>query len=298
MIAVNLTRVNLVNPRQTFAIDFSARRARAGYQWHGAMLTDCLPAGWTQAAGEPVSIEPLRDMAAFRTFAELPLTRDAIQAFAGRYGLLGVEKTPIAGPELPPFATGEHVAYWRTEILSLRAAVKLAEALRAEDVSALKQIVRWDSDAACPMVRHLTLENGVLVEGDACNPRDHGVPVNQGDVVAAGWTLLLEWMMRRLAHVGIAGRWAPRGVVLHVRPRRLLDALWLQFARGVTGEFVYQQCANPRCGHWFEKRATSTKRIYCDNGASCKVIRCRIEDEKRKRAAEMRTYSVAGGSRG
>src|SRR5689334_11419042 len=109
-------------------IQFTARVARHGYQWRGAVLTDALPDGWTLAEGLPVVTEDLRDRAVFRAFAALPFSKEAIKAFADQFGLLGVEKIrPRGGDGVSALAVGESFARWRMEIAGLRAAIDLAQ---------------------------------------------------------------------------------------------------------------------------------------------------------------------------
>lgn len=85
----------------------------------------------------------------YRTFCSLPFAdREAILAFANKYGLLGITLTlPPEGstsrPESIRFMAAEGHEEWARAIEHLRQAVKLWDLFAAGDVDAISHYIRW-----------------------------------------------------------------------------------------------------------------------------------------------------------
>ena len=77
---------------------------------------------------------------------------------------------------------------------------------------------------------------------------------------------------------------------IHVVPRNLLGALWLQFARGIDGQKTYLRCRG--CNNWLEIsiKATGyrTSRAYCSDACRSKAYR-----ERQLRAHQLAAQGMA-----
>jgi hypothetical protein len=254
----------------------------------------------------------------FRTFAETAPTRPGVKAFADRYGALGLEpeEVRIVGDKHEWTAHGERLSGWEREIRAMREAVHLWDAARHR-LPSLSRLVRWargvssehqqqvraelqrvglTPEAVAASMRQVhqlqstyahveVLQHDGRSSGLVMHPADMNVPMQPDDLSLAGWTVLLTRVTLRLNAIAVALIWNPveGEPILQLRPQSLLDALWLQLARAITGNREYRQCANPKCCKWFE--VTGERRIYCPDRPSCKVEAWR----ERKRPAKRKT---------
>ncbi|MBC7093697.1 hypothetical protein H5T53_06820 [Candidatus Bipolaricaulota bacterium] len=88
-----------------------------------------------------------------RRFAGLPLTKDAILAFANEFGSLvgGNLVVTVVDQEMPTFHPAESLGFWQWAIQDMRDAVHLWDLLRGDgggepNVDGLREVIRWEGD--------------------------------------------------------------------------------------------------------------------------------------------------------
>jgi hypothetical protein len=62
-------------------------------------------------------------------------------------------------------------------------------------------------------------------------------------------------------------------IVLRYRPMLLIDAIWQQFARQLTGIITCAECPAPNCGRWFLRNVSRSDRQYCSPTCRTRVWR-------------------------
>jgi hypothetical protein len=296
---------------------FTGRRPSGGYRWDEDVLTDGATTEMIRALGEepaePIEAHP----ALHREFAYLAPTKEAFLAFANRFG-------PLQGD-------GDSFQFWTRESAVMRGTVELAEALKDKTGAALRRRVRWETEADLPELRQLRADMlqhhsaadvdrmlrfaqvRVLRDGEITDATIHPLGVGledarryAGDLQMAGKVLLLDIINARMlprlvkgepqGGRGVAIRFTltgDSGVWLQLQPETLLDALWLQFGRGVMAGREYRQCANERCRGWFEisteQHGRNRNRIYCARPS------CKVEAYRARRDAASKGGKVKGG---
>jgi hypothetical protein len=213
--------------------------------------------------------QPLRDaLALFRTFADISEhNRDAVADFVREYGSLVVGAQQLAGTD---GRAGEPWALWRREIGAMRRAIELWEARPDE----LAKWIRFDDDRCWVDL------------GDAAAVETIATPDHHPEL----WVLLAGRMpkqrrLRRAALFYVQGQANDRlkehtaarllfdpdsdQERVHVLPRNLLGALWLQLARAVEGDKEYRRCEE--CQRWFEvsPEGMRPESKYC--GTACRM---------------------------
>ena len=229
----------------------------------------------------------------FRVFAEIEPTREAIRAFADRFGLLGGSAAKsIALPEPRPkegyyIGTGEVWSVWRKEVITMRRAVDLWEKARLADVESLAQVIRWN-DKGVQYVSASELGQEVRpdqpwndtfawIATEFVNPEllDR---FRRDDVIEPAL-----YYVQRVVNERLKGRVSPRLLWDHDRPRlglqmvpsSLAGALWLQFAHAIERNSDFRQCNE--CRIWFELSAQSGRsdKVYCSNACRSRAYRKR-----------------------
>jgi hypothetical protein len=278
-------------------VDFSWDVPQEGFQWvegydarhgiRGRWLAVAAPLG---ADGLVRRYRPLeREPALFRTFADMPLTEEAILHFANQYGGLGlVERIRIVGAEESHeiHQRGESFVRWRDEIRDMRLAVMLWDAFEQRDVAAIGQCLRVQPPGERLGRLIYCDENdpdGVWhsrLDGSASLPIHPSLAqyVGEGDLLHAAC-----FFVQALINLALEGRVDPRllydakGDRLHllIVPKDLLGAMWLQMARSVEGHKTYRRCRE--CGTWFEldPDRNRTSKFFCANACRSKAYRGR-----------------------
>jgi hypothetical protein len=256
---------------------------------------------------------PLAVPKLFRDFGECRIRHDDIVRFADRYGLLGVEVwLNLCGVEdriansLSKSPRGEWVALWQNEILAMRTAIRVWDALSSGLVSPVQiwfvpgQRFPWQSGFP---------SSADSIPGDAvmCLPGaddDLGSFYHLTDIVAedtplrgpvldspeAAHRLLIRQINHRIrSHCApYLEQWTsrPLSALLRVSPTNLLGALWWQFARAVTGEASYRQCKV--CLQWIElstgDHGFRIDREFCSNECKYKDHRAKVRKAKELKA--------------
>lgn len=278
---------------------FSAELAvpKAGFQWCDAGYVDVDPdfdgdvvrvAGYLLRTDRyliPADQFPVEDKTyelftehpgLFRTFASLRATENEILNFGNKFGWLGFPTIIVDAENLPereesdddpiweevlegwhiyqrdgsrphPEFYGESLGQWTARIGEMRDAIRIWEPLRAKKPNRSNRPERHSSTS---------------------------------DDVAPGWTLL-----RGVVNFHLRYRGAPQltdgrsGPQLQFQTSKLLESLWLQFARAVEGDKDYDRC--PRCGNYFEIGPSAGRKgkVYCSDA-------CRMAAHRKRKAEQ------------
>lgn len=237
----------------------------------------------------------------FRVFAEVEPQREAILAFAERFGSLGGALTtsiPLYDRPLGKgYASGwgESLREWAGEIMAMRWAVELWEAARHGDEQELRSRIIWDDDrmrvrfethphvapAETLQIREPATWATIAMEGDGM--LEQFVP---GDVVQPAL-----FHVQQLANKHLRGQVSPRllwdeertRLHLFLVPEGLIGGLWLQFARAIQRDNEFRRCLE--CDLWFELAPGTARsdKLYCSNA-------CRTKGYRRRQAEAVRLH--------
>ncbi len=290
-------------------VEFVWDVAEAGYRWIEACPAEpdsgqqTVRPGWfltVNRAGlreKPMAqrYAPLRRYTGlFRTFADIQLTCEGVQAFANTYGLLGSDRVSrmIVLPEGTPtpgvVSTGESLRAWEREWRSMRRAVQLWEAAHNGDVASLSRVINWKG-------RDAVQYNAQPDEADPTQTRKWEVIASAhinpgvlahfqpGDVIRPAL-----YYVQRTVNESVKGIISPRllwkddmtGLGWHVVPDSLLGALWLQLAQAISGKKEYRRCLS--CDRWYELEPATARqsKLYCSDA-------CRMRAYRRRRASQL-----------
>jgi hypothetical protein len=245
---------------------------------------------------EPLSQHP----ELFRTFIDTESTEVGYLSFAQRYGMLGVESTLDRG--ISEF--GEALYLWRKEQATIRAANRVAAALRRQQTGILETWFRSTEKKGYKLSGDLMnpafLPTGVGVLGrwetsilpkpaiwvahDALSNRSQRIRL-----IARVW--LARQVNRRLdGHQGstsaVVARVLPfeaEGLPIHLSPNSLLAALWLQLVESINGNRTFKRCKH--CKRWFlaspEGVGLKSHAKYCS--PNCRLRAWRNSGSKKKK---------------
>jgi hypothetical protein len=290
-------------------LQFPWRVAKAGYSWvhskpalaaspqPGPFLTDGRPIG--TAGFYVMEYQPLVAFPGlFRVFADTEPSPDGIKVFADRFGPLG----PDVAMQIPlsdqrnakgvPLGTGESLAHWNEEILTMRLAIDLWEAARDGDVGRLERRIIWTEDGSGIRIHsHPELADGQVPDPPARVERGWIAGTHLGDDVQGRFVRgdlvkpALHYVQSKV-NEKLQGRASPRllwdkkreRLVLYIVPDGLIGALWLQLARAVERDSRFRQCAE--CGIWFELAPGTARadKLYCSTPCRTKAYRRRQAD--------------------
>ena len=264
------------------------------------------------------SYRPLRDQPGlFHRFADLEPTAAAILPFANRFGLLTGGEQAVRPPWDPqPVATepsldelttwrgddtailiaagkllpAESLLLWTHQIMRMKAAVQLFDALRGTDpdetIIRLLNLKEWN-----PTEPTETSYLGFPIRIPKVSDR---VPFATG---------LLESFIDDAFSKRVSHHWADRGLVplrfmdgaLKAEPPNLLGAMWLQLAVAVEEGKQFKRCPGRGCGLvWFEKStATTGKR---EDAEFCSPS-CRHTAYRDRKAKARELFKASDGSR-
>lgn len=266
-------------------VRFEWKRPLAGHTWFdkSGQNTDenklfLIPkTGGSFAYGQGyIGINPMSERELFRKFANLKANQDSIRKFADKYGWLGVDE------ELNGSLWGESIIKWKTHIREMQNLLEIWECVGTEppDVLRLEQLIKVDRTGAREHWFYPLPEGKMdsiisIEEGEYQAIWNRSSPsealVKQHGIVGAAWVFLV-WTMNRYLHDSVAPNLyylsTGLGVTLKLRPRRLLGALWLQFAQTITHTRSFTRCEV--CGSFIalEKGRRKTRR-YC--GSACRA---------------------------
>ena len=234
-----------------------------------------------------------------------------IKAFADRFGPLGrtVEK-PIPlddqrNAKGVPLGMGESLADWHHEILTMRLAIDIWEAVRRGDVDLLGQLILWNEDGSgVRIMSHPELTDRQLPDPPAYVERawiastHHGDDVLgrfvRGDLVKPALHYVQSTINQHLENrIGARLLWDTKRarLDLYTSPVDLIGAVWLQFARAVERDSKFRQCAE--CGTWFELAPGTARadKLYCSTP-------CRTKAYRKRQAEAARLHGEGRSTRG
>lgn len=271
--------------QQTF---FTWFVADAGYFWEKAAQVGGLdqpgqppflvesPATSSLSAYRPLDISSL-----FLEFAETPLTREGILAFANRYGKLNPQQNvlithPDGGSSL---VLADSLSFWIDEIWYMKNTVQLWEWIQNKNWAALQKIISWTNDKK-------SVEYSFPPNRGASGSRSWGVLASPekkpeifarfppGEVLLPARHLLQIWINKRLERYPVKPRMlmnAKNALEGYLIPSSLLSAMWLQLYLAAGGETKYKRCAV--CGYWVDvtdKNRNWTRHPECANKSRVK----------------------------
>lgn len=226
------------------------------------------------------------DRAAFRNFASLEPTPEAILDFANAHGMLGIEKlfpeskAPVrVGPD--PYEWKETLFEWEYQIWCMRYLVRLWDALQADEQPLLQTLFQRREK-----VWQLPREHKLLRDHQRKNPSELGRfrPNTDDTPNKFAFSMLRAMVSSRLrdaVSVGVEGDLIDSSLSLRVST--VLDGLWLQFAMAIGRHLEFRAC--DQCGTWYELSPDvhRTTRIYCSNRCKVKAYRTKKETARRMR---------------
>ncbi len=234
-------------------------------------------------------------------FADTEPTREGIKAFADRFGPLGrtVEK-PIPlddqrNAKGVPLGMGESLADWHNEILTMRLAIDIWEAVRRGDVDLLGRLILWTEDGSgVRIMSHPELTDRQLPDPPAYVERawiastHHGDDVLgrfvRGDLVKPALHYVQSTINQHLENrIGRACSGTPSGRGSTSTRRRTISLApsgcsspgpWSATAK-------FRQCAE--CGIWFELAPGTARadKLYCSTPCRTKAYRKRQAEAAR-----------------
>jgi len=250
-------------------------------------LTDGLPLELSKK--NQIYVEPLKkNTALFLEFANLEPTPEAITKFANKYGLLGegVDE-PIVLEGASPLEEGEGnlVKIW------------------FEESRRMKEVVDswWSGFGHAGLYSGSSNEKAHNTKSDDESKPRQGKEASKGPLQMSKRALaanLLNVLAERISK-GVVLEPVPLSVQakgllgLYLRPKSLLDAMWLQFAMAVEENKQFRQCSV--CKGWMEVTPESRRQDakYCSNKCRSKAYRERQKEARRLHAKGMSPAQIA-----
>jgi hypothetical protein len=247
--------------------------------------------------------EPLKHSALFKVFASTDPTPAGALSFANKYGALGgptsraVKRSAATDP-----VNGQPLWFWRREILGMKHAVDVWEAVKRGDSKFLARYVRWHEpgEASRPGFTYTGPPNdwnmtltppSSMPEIDAMLvPGDPILPARVANREFINFRLMASGgLIPKLSWGRVRGK--PCEMVRFV-PGDLISALWLQLARAIEGDLKYDQC--DECKEWFQisgdRRADAR---FCSDACRFRAYRKRQKEARRLHAAGLSTRDIA-----
>jgi hypothetical protein len=266
----------------------------------------------------PLKYDPLEDYSGlFKTFSELPLTKEAILKFADKYGSLTEDNARLvsgarASGMTVSMAQGERYMWWRGQIAAMRQAVMLWDLVQKHDDDAragLARHIRWEPDeagiVALWFVSHRELSPWELDNRAAEDPAyvheeiaskdrypDLYLQFKTYDVLGPAQLRIKQEVEKHL-HERLSSRMiftpGEAGMQWEVVPADLLSAMWLQFARSIHKGSKYRRCE--MCDVWFElaPEIARTSRLFCSAACKSRDYRAK-QDRARQLYAAKKTF--------
>ena len=221
--------------------------------------------------------QPLkRHTGLYRDFISIDSQLEMLE-FATKYGLLGIgEARPLNG-ESGSLIWPERLTDWQAEILSIRSAVMAWDALQQNNRNYLKQVIKWRKNPK--RVSHEDSHSFWNLK----DTHPDGSNIKYGELTWPAYRYIQDRI-----NTALKDNAAPRMLwnednelkLYHV-PKKLLGAMWLQFADAVSYNLEYRQCG--WCGKSFEvSRSTRSDRQYCSNSCRVSASRKRTREARRK----------------
>ena len=251
-------------------IEFLAKVPNSGFEW-----VDLRRRGWTErerflvhvSGGDPGGVRRKIPRALFRSFAELQPNELIVLGFANQYGSLGITangpvfKESGGEPNSGFLVSGETLSEWKNEILAMRSAVALWDALMKPDHSVLEALIRWTDvsegarDVAVLYFDPAALEFGGRMSFEIAS---EGTPevlarFTRGEMFGPARYALQRLINPKLREHPTVPKLLRESIKkgkesLRVRnaPESLISALWAQLAYAIDGDRLYSRCE--QCG--------------------------------------------------
>lgn len=237
-----------------------------GYEWVSQKKkADARLVGRGGLESRMIRYEPLEEFPVlFMEFAKLAPTRDAVRQFANLYGTLfdsyDIVETVVQRGRM---VGGSTLRQWKGEIERMDAIVSLWEAIKTQNMTYLRKIIRWNDNGVLYSIK---MKGGALLNSVLTHKTDSTFQEmlarfgKRGSVLHPARYALRREINKRIASTATVPRlmWASgaRSEMkpdAHMRiafvPTNLLAALWLQFAQAVTGDFQLRRCTE--CERYF-----------------------------------------------
>jgi len=275
------------NPSDLFL--FRWRVPKEGHRWVDARLAGD-PGSEPQRFLAPVTTGALRTLfpladnsTLYREFAQTPTTESGIQGFADHYGLLGgvlLRQISLEDETAPIEPRGEQLDDWVREITAMREAVEVYDLVHKRDVAELARRIKWSDDNNRVV---FVTENGekTIADWHSGGGGHEFLLLQPGDPLEPAWLYLTQIINEHLWRHRVSPQLLrPEGgghSVLHIVPRSLIGALWLQFSLSVDESRERRRCQI--CGSWFEvaSDAPGRERVYCSAKCRTRAYRQRKE---------------------
>ena len=268
------------------ALQFQWAVARQGYRWirgadGGWAITEQPPPEWRVGEKPPqrwyVPGEEKEKSALFLDFAGTAPSKQGIEAFASRSGLLGLRDDEKVQAEEDPCLSGEPLDEWKRHIKTVAAVVEVWERTKVGDVQGLQALEKTE--------HHFT-DPGSLGRGGEDRLYFYLGPeiaeqVAQGQLLepAMFWLRdVIEEQLEQFVHPRLLFDPSRRALSLVTMPRSLLGAIWLQLASAVTQpQKSFGRCRI--CGTPFEisrvPGGSRTDRQFCSKKCRFRAYRDR-----------------------
>lgn len=252
------------------------------------------------------TFRPEPNPALFRDFAQTLPEKDAILAFADRYGALDnvpdsvrpVEEMETALAEL---VSGTFLITWQYQINKMARLVGLLDLVQDDNRTGLAQYIRWSEETKDSLVVYFDSHPetragtgpalGHMRTRDVIASREENhellAKFKIGDTFTPALVYIqneIDLVLHHVADDVMTGmEWNSR----YNRPElciycpTLLGAVWLQLADAVANNRSFSQCR--QCGQWFEisPEAARSNRRYCSDRCRIKAYRGR-QDKARQ----------------
>ena len=242
-----------------------------------------------------------------RIFAELPTTagqalQEAVLRFANRYGWLGLlppKQIPATGGRFrrgrrTEVAWSESLAAWAMQVRLLRQVVDLLEAFFSEDWDQLNEWLRLGPGSILYSRSEYGFRRiGIELGNEVAQYIEPGKP----DQLGRAARFIAQHFINRglLENTSARLLYDPPSDELgvHIVPRNLLGALYIQAAEAAAGDRQYRRCE--QCSTWFAitRDLTRNDRLYCSNACRSKSYRRRQDEARRLRKEGLSPSAIA-----
>ena len=251
-----------------------------GYRWEGDTLV---------IRGDPGAIryyEPRDGL--FRDFARLEPTKDGILDFADAHGFLYTTQPFVAsgsglsgrygihddGIPFDRLCQSESLREWQKRLKQMSSAVGLWEWIERGNRARLRDCIVWESDT------QVTFNDGGPIKWIIANEeRDPQLltQLRRSKILMPARLWLYRQINKHLGPAVVSLEWAPavnEYPALQISATRLIDELWLQFARAVSAGQTYRTCK--ACGTSFlAVPKQGPKQVYCSDKCKSRAYRRR-----------------------
>jgi hypothetical protein len=225
----------------------------SGYIWTEALDSKLRLAPVDTPGGRTELKEPPPGL--FRDFSDLAPTQNTILGFAKTHGDLFRTISFANAREKRAIMVGTSLERWKIEIADMHTLVELWGHITERHIKELRKVITWDGKSGVRYSIKTPKRERLKWLALQDSPEDNLDPFVTGDVVLPAKYALHYEINARLADPESRAvpqlAWTPDNHQrLIFRPSDLLAAMWLQFAKAVTGEYQLKKCA--ACANYFQ----------------------------------------------